>query len=404
MGCAAVINSTMPQPEHLPTFMSDKSFSMSFFLAGTIASVRRWLAMAAVLLGASTLLLVTDRAGARRSMPAVAVLQQVSTSVLDDAVDGMIAGLEERGFIADKTMTLRRYNAEGDLAQANAIAREIVGGPFDLVLTSSTPSLQAVATANARGRPEGSRLPHVFAAVADPFSAGVGLDRRDPLIHPSYLVGYGSLSPVDASFRLLQAIGPRVRRVGAAHNPAEANSRRFMELARATCAARNLELLEAAVENSSGVVEAVQSTIARGAEVIFVPGDTTVLSVIDSIVAVAAKAKVPVFSLTPGAPDRGTLFDVGYDFREVGLLAGRVAGDILGGTDPTTIPIGETSQAIPPRLTVNLEAPGYDRTVWRVPEAILRQAKIVISTEGRRDQPDAVLEGPFDEPHDPAKQ
>jgi hypothetical protein len=42
--------------------------------------------------------------------------------------------------------------------------------------------------------------------------------------------------------------------------------------------------------------------------------------------------------------------------------------------------------------------------VWRVPEAILRQAKIVISTEGRRDQPDAVLEGPFDEPHDPAKQ
>jgi putative ABC transport system substrate-binding protein len=239
--------------------------------------------------------------------------------------------------------------------------------------------------------------------VADPFSAGVGLDRRDPLIHPPHLVGYGSLSPVDASFRLLQTIGPHVRRVGVAHNPAESNSRRFMELARATCVARNLELLEAAVENSSGVVEAVQSTIARGAEVIFVPGDTTVISVIDSIVVVAAKAGLPVFSLNPGDPTRGTLFDIGYDFHEVGLLAGRIAGEILGGTDPSSIPIGETSTAIPPRLTINLEAPGYDRTAWRIPEAILRQAKVVISPDGPRNQPEAVLEGPFDEPHDPAK-
>jgi hypothetical protein len=51
---------------------------------------------------------------------------------------------------------------------------------------------------------------------------------------------------------------------------------------------------------------------------------------------------------------------------------------------------------------VNLEAPGYDRTRWRVPDDLLRQATVVIGAAGRKDQPDAVLEGPFDEPHDPA--
>lgn len=367
-----------------------------------LKAIRCWLPLTLVLVGASALLLATDRATSQRSVPAVAVLQQVSTPVLDDAVRGMIDGLAEKGFTDGTTVTIRRYNAEGDLAQANAIAREIVGGPFDMAITSSTPSLQALATANERGRPEGHRLAHVFAAVADPFSAGVGLDRGDPLVHPPHLVGYGSLSPVEATFRLLQAIAPHVKRVGVAHNPAESNSRRFMELTRATCAARNLGLLEAAVENSSGVVEAVQSTIARGADVIYIPGDTTVVSVVDSVVATAAKAGLPVFSVTPGAPDRGTLFDIGYDFHEVGLLAGRVAGDILAGADPAAIPIGETSKAIPPRLTVNLEAPGYDRARWRVPDAILRQAKVVIGPAGRRDQPDAALEGPFDEPHDPA--
>ncbi len=239
---------------------------------------------------------------------------------------------------------------------------------------------------------------HVFAAVADPFSAGVGLVRGEPLEHPRHLVGYGSLAPVDATFRIMLAINPQAVRVGVAHNPAESNSRRFMELTRSTCKARGLVLLEAAVENSSGVVEAIQSTISRGADVIFVPGDTTVASVIDSVVATAARAGLPTFTVIPGKPDRGTLFDVGFDFHEVGLLAGRVAGDVLLGKDPATIPIGETSQAIPPRLTVNLDAPGYDRARWRVPEAILRQAKIVIGPDGRREQPEAVLQGPFEEP------
>ena len=357
--------------------------------------LRRALPTLLLLGGASALLLATDRASAVRSVPAVAVLQQVSTSLLDDAVTGMLEGLAERGYVEGRSVSVRRYNAEGDLAQANAIAREIAGGPFDLALTSSTPSLQALATANPRGR-----VLHVFSAVADPFSAGVGLDRADPLVHPRHLVGYGSLSPVDATFRIARRFHPGLARVGVAHNPAESNSRRFMELARASCRGHGIELLEAAVENSSGVIEAVQSTLSRGAEAVFVPGDTTVSSVIDSVVAAAAKAGVPVFTVVPGAADRGTLFDVGFDFREVGLLAGRLAGDLLAGHDPATVPIRETSREIPPRLTINLAAPGYDHGRWRPPDDLVRQAKVVIDAAGRRDQPQAVLEGPFDEAGD----
>mgnify|MGYP006274692823 CR=1 FL=1 len=357
-----------------------------------LAGLRRGGPTIALLAGASALLLATDRQSASRPLPAVAVLQQTSSMVLEDAVKGMIAGLAERGWVDGKTVTIRRYNAEGDLAQANAIAREVVGGPFDMVLTSSTPSLQAVATANARGR-----LKHVFAAVADPFSAGVGLDRADPLVHPPHLVGYGSLAPVHATFLIARRANPRLARVGAAHNPAESNSRRFMELARASCKALGIQLLEAPVENSSGVIEAVQSTISRGAEAIFVPGDTTVVSAVDSVIATAAKAGVAVFSVNPGPPERGTLFDVGYNFREVGLVAGRLAADLLAGADPRTVPIRETGGEIPPYLTVNLAAPGVARELWRIPEDLVDQARFVVDSTGRRTRPEAVLAGPFAE-------
>lgn len=372
--------------------MESRASMASMNPASLVTFLRRALPTIALLAGASALLLLTDRQSAKRSMPAIAVLQQTSSMVLEDAVTGMIAGLGERGWIDGKTVTIRRYNAEGDMAQGNAIAREITGGPFDLVLTSSTPSLQAVATANTRGR-----LKHVFAAVADPFSAGVGLDRADPLVHPPHLVGYGSLAPVDATFRVARRLNPALACVGVAHNPSESNSRRFMELARASCKALGIDLLEAPVENSSGVIEAVQSTIARGAEAIFVPGDTTVISAVDSVIATAAKAGIPVFSVNPGAPDRGTLFDVGFNFREVGLVAGRLAADLLSGTDPRTVPIRETAQEIPPYLVLNVatEAAAPDR--WRVPEDLKSQARYLIDHTGQHDQPNAVFAGPFDE-------
>jgi len=357
--------------------------------------LRRCLPTLLLVAGSSALLLATDRARSTRTLPAVAVLQQTSSPVLEDAVRGMLDGLDAAGWRHGENCTIRRFNAEGDMAQGNAIAREIASGPFDIVLTSSTPSMQQVATANDRGR-----LKHVFAAVADPFSAGVGLDRADPLVHPPWLVGYGSLAPVDFTFGVAKRLNPGLRRVGAAHNPSESNSRRFMELARAACKRRGIEMLEVPVENSSGVIEAVQSTISRGAEAIFCPGDTTVMAAIDATIATAAKAGVPVFTVNPGMPDRGSLFDVGFNLHEVGLVAGRLAADILEGADPAGVPIRETASEIPPYLVLNLVAEGVDRSVWRVPEDLVRQARFVVDAAGKREQPDAVLEGPFDEPQD----
>jgi len=363
--------------------------------AGLRDSARRILPACLLLAGLSALLLLTDRAGSARQVPAIGVLQHTSSTVLDDAVRGMLDGLAARGYVDGERCTVRRYNAEGDIAQANAIAREIAGGPFDLALTSSTPSLQALATANKSGR-----VRHVFAAVADPFSAGVGLDRADPLRHPAHLVGYGSLAPVDFTFGLARRINPRLARVGAAHNPSEPNSRRFMELARAACRRRGIELVEVPVENSAGVVEAVRSTLSRGVEAVFVPGDTTVISAIDAVIAAAGRAGVPVFSVNPGPPERGTLFDVGFDFHQVGLAAGRLAADLLDGAEAATIPIRETADVIPPRLTVNLVAPGVDRGRWRVPDEVLAQAAVVVDATGVQERPDAVLAGPFTEPTD----
>src|SRR5262249_54148901 len=158
---------------------------------------------------ASALLLAMDvhrRAGGAERLPQIAILQHASIGPLDDGVRGMIAGLEAKGFRDGQTAVIAKYNAEGDAATSSAIAREITDGRFKLVLTSSTLSLQAVANANKDGR-----TIHVFGIVADPYVAGVGLERDHPLAHPRHLVGYGVLLPVEEIFRLARRMYPGLK-------------------------------------------------------------------------------------------------------------------------------------------------------------------------------------------------
>ena len=244
-----------------------------------------------LILAASSILLLSDKqhwpGGAGGRVKHVAVLQHASVAVLDDGVTGAVAGLAEKGFHEGDNLRLTFFNAQGDVATASTIARSILNDPYDLVITMSTPSLQAVAGPN-----KDRRMHHVFGLVADPFSAGVGLDRDNPAVHPPYMVGQGIFLPVDESFRLARQLNPALKNVGVVWNPAESNSLAFTRAAREVCKTMGINLLEATVDNSAGVLEAAHSVIARGAQAIWVGGDVSVSSAIDTVVA-AAESRHP---------------------------------------------------------------------------------------------------------------
>ncbi len=332
----------------------------------------------------SVVLLLSDlgrRTPAHRSIARIAILQQASSPVLDDGITGMIQGLADHGFTHGTTATIDRYNAQGDMAVGNAIARQIVSGDYDLVLTSSTPSMQAVANANQDGR-----VLHVFGVVADPFSAGIGLDRADPMKHPKHMVGQSTFLPVEDVFRLMKESLPGLTNVGTAWNPAETNSRAFVMAARDVCRKLGITLLEANVDNTSGVVEAVQSVIARGAQAFWIPGDNVMMSTVPTIVETVRRAGIPAFSISPGKPDRGTFLDVGLDFVEVGRLAGALAANVLHGTKPATIPIRDVLDDVPKRIVINTLVLKGLKEPWRASPEARRMATILVDETGIHDR------------------
>jgi len=302
------------------------------------------------------------------------MLQHASVMLLDDTARGIVDSLSENGFTDGQTIILQKYNAQGDIAVANSIAAEMVNAHFDLLLTVSTLSLQAVANAN-----RGGKTVQVFGAVADPSVAGVGISHDKPLDHPSNLVGIGSFLPVADAFQIAREMFPGMKRVGVAWNPAEANSRAFTEKARETCKNMGIELMEANVENSNGVLEAEESLVSRGADALWIGGDVTVMVAVDSVISVGRKARIPVFSISPGKPERGTLFDYGADFYEIGKQTGALGARILRGADPKQIPV---TNVVPTFFVINKLALKGLKGNWRVPDELLVRADVVVDQEG----------------------
>ena len=121
------------------------------------AAMKIWGSIHRLLLGvslialASGVLLLSDWSHRRSGgslLRRVAVFQHVSQPVLDEGIEGMLDAIAESGFIDGQNIEIRRFNAENDLPTANAIAKQITNGEFDLLLTASTLSLQTVANAN----------------------------------------------------------------------------------------------------------------------------------------------------------------------------------------------------------------------------------------------------------------
>jgi ABC-type uncharacterized transport system substrate-binding protein len=144
-----------------------------------------------------------------------------------------------------------------------------------------------------------------------------------------------------------------------------------------------LELLEANVENSNGVLEAEDSLVARGAQALWIGGDVTVSVAVNSVVSAGRKARIPVFTITPGKPDRGTLFDYGADFYEIGKRTGELAARVLRGADPTQIPI---VNLIPAWFVVNTLALNGLKDPWRVPADVLARANVIVDRKGVHQQ------------------
>lgn len=100
-------------------------------LPGLLRILRRLFLGILLIALASAILLIADvgrRARGPGRVSRVAIIQHANTPVLDEGIEGLLAGLAERGFRDGENLALQRFNAQGDMPTGVAIARQVTAG------------------------------------------------------------------------------------------------------------------------------------------------------------------------------------------------------------------------------------------------------------------------------------
>ncbi|TWA89717.1 putative ABC transport system substrate-binding protein [Azospirillum brasilense] len=279
-------------------------------------------------LAAATAAVALTSAAAFAQTKTVAITAIVEHPALDATRDGVIEALKAAGYTPGDTLKVEYQSAQGNPATAAQIARQFAGARPDVIVPISTPSAQAVVAAT-------RDIPVVFTAVTDPVGAQLVKSLEKP---GANVTGVSDMAPVAEHVALIREIVPSVKRLGVLYNAGEPNSVSLVKALKDEAQKAGLTVVEATATKSADAQPAARSLVGK-VDAIYVPLDNTVVSALESVVAVGQQAKLPVFSADTDSVARGTVASIGFDYRQVGRQTGEAVVRILKGEKPGDVPV-----------------------------------------------------------------
>ncbi|MCX5569819.1 ABC transporter substrate-binding protein [Kaistia nematophila] len=286
----------------------------------------------------------------------------VEHPALDAVRDGVKDALGEAGFKVGENLTFNYESAQGNPGTAAQIARQFIGNGPDVIVPISTPSAQAVVSAT-------RDIPIVFSAVTDPVGAQLVKQLQKP---GGNVTGLSDLSPVADHVALIKEIIPSVKTIGVLFNPGETNSVTLVELLKKYGAEQGIAVVESPATRSSEVQNAARALSGR-VDAIYVPTDNTIVSALESAVAVAVESKLPLFTADTESVSRGAVAALGFNYYDVGKQTGAIVVRILNGEKAGDIDINVAAGT---DLVINPAA--AEKIGLTLPKSIIDRATKVI--------------------------
>jgi ABC-type uncharacterized transport system substrate-binding protein len=280
-----------------------------------------------------------------------------------DAEAGVMDGFRESGLRDGTDFQVKTLNAQGDMATVSALIDAAITGGADMLVTFSTPTLQA---ALRRAR----TVPVVYNYVASGLKAGAGKSNAD---HVPNVTGVSLLPANDEALQILKTHFPSIHRIGTLYCPAETN----MVFAKASLdvSAKKFgyDVVYVAADTATDVPDAAAALMSRDIDAVLqIPGNLTA-SAFGSIADAGRKAHVPIFAFQKAQAVGGAVVVVARDYKDSGRHAAHLAARIIRGESPAKIPLEDFAKT---NLVVNLDAArGLNLTI---PPALVDSAKDVI--------------------------
>lgn len=337
-----------------------------------LSSLRRLALGVAVITAASLILLLSDlqhreraarNALAKKHLWKICFVQYNDVIDVKDAESGVHEGLQESGLVDGRDFEVKILNAQGDMATVSALIDTAVTGGADLLITFSTPTLQAALR-------RAQNVPVVYNYVSSGLKAGAGKSNTD---HAPNVTGVSLLPANDEALSLLKTYFPGIRRIGTLYCPAETNMVNAKITLDEAAKRAGIEVVYVPAETATDVPDAAAALMSRDIDAVLqIPGNLTA-SAFGSISEAARRSHMPVFAFQKSQAIGGAMVVVARDYKDSGRHAAHLAVRIMRGENPKNIPLedfGKTS------LIVNFDA--ARALNMTLPPALVRSAKTTI--------------------------
>jgi len=241
------------------------------------------------------------------------------------------AALAELGWTEGRNLRIDVRWTAGDIQRMRAEAAALVGEAPDAVLASGTPAISALRDAT-------TTIPIVFVTYGDPVARGWVASLAQPGGNITGLANFES-SIGSKWLELLREIAPHIARVAALSNPRTEPPTLFMKTIKTTAAALGIEALAADVHDDGGISQAIGNIGRNGDGGLIVLPDVFNTTHRATIIAAAARHRVPaIYSLRFFAL-AGGLISYGIDNLDVYRRAASYVDHILNGAAPANLPV-----------------------------------------------------------------
>ena len=263
-----------------------------------------------------------DTAAADGESYTIGISQFAEHGSLDNCRTGFLEGLKEAGIEEGVNLTVLFDNAQADTATAGMISDNYVSQKVDLICAIATPSAMS-----AYNSCLDSDIPVIYTAVSDPVSAGLAKEDKTP---EGNITGTADTLPVEAQLKMIREVLPDATKIGILYTTSEANSLSTIETYKELADDYGFEIVESGI-NTLADVDMAAADLAAKVDCISNLTDNTVVQGLQTVLAKASAAGIPVFGSEVEQVKNGCLAAEGIDYVALGKQTGAMAAKVLKG-------------------------------------------------------------------------
>lgn len=275
-------------------------------------------------------------------------------------------GLRDLGWADGQNIAIEYRWAAGKVDRLPVLAKELVDLKVDVIVASSTPSVQAAKNAT-------STIPIVMLGAADPVGVGLVASLSRP---GGNITGISLQSPELAGkgMELLAEIVPKLVRVAfLAYRPDPAH-RLFVKEAQQAAEAMKMQIQPLVIENPGEIEGAFSKMVReRASALVIQPLFIGGLGQSKKILDLAGKNRLPTISDGTQFAELGGLIYYGASRRELARRAAALVDKILKGAKPANLPVEQPTKF---ELIINLKT--AKQIGLTIPQSVLFRADKVI--------------------------